>query len=434
MASRLAILLLGLLVACGGGEGKGKNQDDLLGILVDADTLRVPIGTELQLEAIGLYDGRSTADLTPVVDWKSSNKAIAKPSTQLDKEGVIVAQKLGTAGVWAKLGDVASERVQIVVTDQSITALSVEPSSLVLEKGQQVQLAATAQFSDGERSDATGLVRWVTSNGAVAQLNGGLLTAAGVGTTTIQAQLDDLISPPVTVQVLASASPDLTISTLTASPSPDGLNVTVSVHNSGTSGAADFWVDVFLDGPNNLGPGDVGDDFSRVNWVGPGETVQTVMLLEGVNSGVHTLTAVVDIEREVSELNENNNQAETDVNVSGTTGGALLQADISVDYVDWIADPFDVYYVVEITNYGDLGAGPFWVDVYVDENNAPTVGQDGDDWVEVPWIGAWQTIEVEFLVGANCYGCWSWVQADSYNTINEPVEWDNIYGPVDVSY
>ena len=99
--------------------------------------------------------------------------------------------------------------------------------------------------------------------------------------------------------------------------------------------------------------------------------------------------------------------------------------------MEWISDGTWVYYYVEISNYGDSGVGPFWVDVYVDQWSSPAIGSNGDDWAQVSWIGPWSTVAIEFLVEADCtWGCDSWVLADSLDAVSEPYESDNLEGPL----
>lgn len=450
-ASGFLTLCLIWLVGCGllpgqGGPGPQGTDGDLpIGIFVSPEAVVVPVGTSVQLTATGLFEGRETRDLTRQVRWRSGDARIAEAQDGLDQEGLVWGAGLGSTEVWAVLDGVQSQKVTVEVTDQQITALSVEPRDVVLELGGTVALQASATWSDGSRSDATGLVRWVTDDGSVATLDGGLLTAAGVGTTTVHAAVDSLSSAPVPVEVLATAAPDLRVATLTTTGADGQIQVDVVIENTGTSGASAFWLDVFVDPVGSLGPGDVGDDFARVDWLGPGEQLGLGFEL-AADAGSHTIVAVVDIENEVAESAENNNEADTQLTLvdGGTTssgtwsstgstwGSSSWGSDLYVDRVDWLSDGTYVYYEVEISNYGGIGAGPFWVDVYVDETFAPALYQDGDDYLQVSWIGAWDTVIVDFLVPASCSWCWSWVQVDSYDEVPELVESDNVYGPIDV--
>jgi hypothetical protein len=423
------------MLGCAGSAGPtGPDAQDIppLGILLTPDDVIVPLGSSVQLSATGLFKKRRTEDLTHVAQWRTSDEGVAAVGSGLDEEGIVTGHAVGSAEVWAVVDGVKSPTARISVTDQALDALTVEPSELVVAVGQDVPMTASAQFSDGLRSDATGQVRWVTGDLSVVTFDGSLLTATGVGVTTIHAQWDDIQSAPVPVEVLATASAELRVHTLTAVGIDDTLSVTVQIENSGTVGAADFWVDVFSDPAWSLGPGDVGDDFVRVNWVGPDQTVAVELEISGVSEGSHEVVAVVDIEDEVSETDEANNEARVDVTMSGGTN--LVGPNLTVAYVGWLADPTDVYYYIEITNEGDEGVGPFWVDVYADSWVAPAVGQDGDAWEQVSWIGPWQTAVVELLVPASCWSCDSWVQVDTWDEVAETDETDNLYGPEFVWY
>ena len=72
------------------------------------------------------------------------------------------------------------------------------------------------------------------------------------------------------------------------------------------------------------------------------------------------------------------------------------------------------------------------VTVQVDRLDAPKVGTDGDSWVEVPGLGPWETVAIEYLIEGDCSWCWSWVYVDSTNAVTESVETDNAFGPIDV--
>ena len=431
----LFLALLTALVACSSSGMTPAGDGELLGLVITPEEAWVPMGSAVQLKAIGLYPDRETRDLTNVVSWASADPSTADVLNALDEEGLVQGNSLGTTEVWAWLDDVQSPQIPVTVTDQSVTALDVEPGSVDLEPGGSVQLGATATWTDGSRTDATGMVRWVTGNGNVATIDDGLLTGQGQGETTITAQYNEIVSENVPVTVVAGAVPDLQIGTLSASASGDDLTVTVEVENTGSAGVGGFYLDVFLDPSGAVGVGDVGDAWTRVDWVGAGESVQFAVDLTSVSEGEHTIAAYADTEDEIAESNESNNDAELDVDVSGGGGGTSADpTDLVVDWVDGVTDGIDIYYWVEIRNDGDVGAGPFWVDLYVDETFAPAVGVDGDDWAQVTWIGPQESLAIEFLVPATCTWCWSWVQVDTLDEIAEGDESNNVYGPVDVYY
>lgn len=433
MTRALFAILLIVLNACSSSGMTPAEDGELLGLIITPEEAWVPLGSTVQLKAIGLYPDRETRDLTNVVTWRSAQATTARVFNELDIEGQVQGNSLGSTEIWAGIDGIQSPKIPVTVTDQSVTAIAIEPGSVDLEPGGSVQLDATATWTDGSRTDANGLVRWVTGNGNVATIADGLMTGQSEGETTITAQWNDIISENVEVSVVTGATPDLQIGTLSASASGDDLTVTVEVENTGSAGVGGFYLDVFLDPSGSVGVGDVGDAWTRVDWVGAGESVQFAVDLTQVSEGAHTIAAYADTEDEIDESNENNNDAELEVDVSGG-GSSAAPPDIVVDYVEAITDGVDIYYWVEIRNDGDLGAGPFWVDLYVDELYAPNIGVDGDDWAQVLWIGPQETLAIEFLVPSTCTWCWSWVQVDTLDEVAEDNESNNVYGPVDVYY
>jgi subtilase family serine protease len=278
-------------------------------------------------------------------------------------------------------------------------------------------------------SDATGLVRWIVDDPDVATIDGGRVVGAGLGVTTVRAQWDDLVSNPVPVTVVGSAAADLRVSSLTTWASGEDVTVPVTVENTGSAGASAFWVDAFLDPNREPVPGDLGEDWDSIAYVGPGDTKTVSLSIAGVGEGSHVVSVLVDSMDDVDEDDEGDNVDEAVVDVDG----AELPADIVVDEFSWLGDGTDVYYWIEISNYGDEPTGAFYVDLYLDRTWAPEPGDEGDYFFDVPSIGPWETIAMEALVELDCVGCWSWVQADSMDEIDESYEYDNVEGPLVVT-
>lgn len=422
----MLLLLPALLLACGDREPVDTDGAELLGILVTPERAILPLGEELQLQAKGLQADRSSTDLTHVVQWHSSAPGVAEVSNDLDAEGLVSGNQVGTAVVTASLDGIDSVPVEVQVTDASLLGLTVEPKSVSLQVHDTVQLIAWAGYSDGTRADSSGQVRWLTDDGSVAQLeSGGLLTAAGAGQTTVHAEWGEISSSDVSVTVLQQAQADLRISGVEAESGGGWVTLTATVENKGTKGASTFFVDLFVDPSSTPKVGDQGEDWSLISYVGPDETERASFSFEA-SPGTHEVVLVVDTEDKVQESNEGNNVHSTEVEVSGSSTGANL----SVDYFDYIADDTYVYYVVDVYNSGTEDVGAFYVDVYVNEPSAPVLGSDGDEWVEVSSLAAGDTESADFLIETWCYSCMSWVLVDSYDTIEESDETDNVEGPL----
>ena len=93
-------------LACQGEEenasnrrGKAAEQATPIGMVLAPEHAVVSMGASLSMEAIGLYDGRVTRDLTNAVVWHVSDADIASISNGLDKEGVLTPHAVGLVEV-----------------------------------------------------------------------------------------------------------------------------------------------------------------------------------------------------------------------------------------------------------------------------------------------------------------------------------------------
>jgi len=144
-------------------------------------------GTTLQFTATGNYSDSSTQDLTALVTWTSSDSTLVS----ITSAGLATARQFGTTTITATLGSVTDSTTLIVNKNplQSIVVTPVPPSITV---GQTQQFTATGTYSDNSTQDLTKTAHWSSSSSGVATINngisgGGLATAKGTGTTTINA-------------------------------------------------------------------------------------------------------------------------------------------------------------------------------------------------------------------------------------------------------
>ncbi len=439
----IAAWLLGIavclgLVGCPDPNGLAPNGDPptetsfegLLGILATPDDIVVPIGETAQLEVTGLFEDRTSNDLTAVASWVSADPSIVSVSDQLDAEGLLTAHAVGSTTVRATVGGFESPPIQVEVTEAFLESLTVQPTQVTVEAGTTLQLGASARFSDGSTSDASGQVRWITDDGTVAQLDArGLLTAAGAGATNIRAQWNDITSADVPVQVLDSAEPDLAIVwTNLAANDDDTVTFTAAVENVGNAGASAFWIDGFFNPGAPPAVGDIGEEFTQVSFLGPGERTEIAFTFQAA-VGFNSVTVLLDSTNTVAESNEGNNLGDAFLEVAGHTPEPNLQ----ITTFTYVADSVDILYVVDVENLGDAAAGTFYVDLYIDHVGAPAVGEEGDAYEEIAGLAPGETGSVEFLVTQSCSFCSSWVFVDSFGSIVESNESDNLDGPMSVS-
>lgn len=417
-----------LLAACA-GEGKDADTiEGLVGILITPDPVVVPVGGAAQLRATGLLESRESVDLTALVKWQSADDDVVSVRNGLDREGELEGIAAGAAAVTARYDGIRSPGVTVTVTDAALLRLTVSPDDVVAVAGETVQLSASAGFSDGSSGDVTGQVRWITGDGDVAQLDGGgRLSAVAEGETTIRAVWDEVESEPVSVSVLpeSSGKPDLVISSMSGSSAGGWVSLSVQVENVGGASAGEFWVDAWGDPAGTPQIGDVGDDFVLLSYLGPGQT-ETLSFDLPSDSSVYVLA---DTNDDIDESDESNNASSGSVSGGGGSSGG---PDLSVSYFDYVADEYSIYYYVEVYNSGDEAASGFFVDLFVDQDDAPQIGDYGDEYELFDDLGAGEYAALDILVDTYCGWCWSWVLVDSLDWVAESDEEDNVEGPLDV--
>lgn len=432
------LLMAGLLGGCGSpgpapDDDDGASADDggdldVLGILVSPDDLVVPTGEAVQLRVTGLLPEHESVDLTASVAWVVDDDSVATVSDGLDEEGLLRASRAGVTTLRAAYGDVRSPDVRVQVTDAELERLSVSPGRVDLGVGASVELAATATFSDGSTGDFSSQVRWVTEDPAVARFGeGARLDAAAVGETVVRAAFEGHDSDDVPVVVVAAPVPNLTVSAATGTIEGGILDLDVTVRNTGTTGAADFWVDVFVDPEAAPEVGDIGADFTLVPYAGADSTASVSFQIP-VESGDHEVVVFVDTNDDVEEADEQDNRF-----TATLAGGARPSGpDLAVSYFDYLSDGVSVLWAVDVVNQGDEDADWFYVDLFIDQPLGPVLYDDGDAYTTIDGIAAGDVDFADFEVDVVCAGCVSWVLVDGYDMVFEPDEDNNIEGPLGV--
>jgi uncharacterized protein YjdB len=196
----LSILLLVLMSSCGGGGGTGSvgggasaPSVSLVSIEVTPAEPVIALGTTTQLKATGIYSDNSKQDLTPAVEWHSSDDAVVTVS-----HGLARSVGRGSAVIGAASGSVSgsiSGSGTLTVTDATLVSIQVTPVNPAAALGTTRQFTATGIFSDNSVQNLTEQVDWSTSSGSVASVSNtagsrGLATPAGIGASTVSAALD----------------------------------------------------------------------------------------------------------------------------------------------------------------------------------------------------------------------------------------------------
>jgi Bacterial Ig-like domain (group 2) len=140
-------------------------------------------GKTQQFTATGTFSDGSTQNLTSTATWSSSTLTVATISTA----GLATSVGTGSTTIQASSGSINGSTT-LTVTPATLVSISVTPANPSIAKGKTQQFTATGTFSDGTTQNLTSTATWSSSAVTIATINtAGLATAAGTGSTTIQA-------------------------------------------------------------------------------------------------------------------------------------------------------------------------------------------------------------------------------------------------------
>ena len=442
-AASLALVLVAS--SCTGGWSQGDDDDaplpvSLIGIGVTPSNPTVSLGEPIQFVAVGYYSDQSTRDITDVVEWQSSDLDVVSVSSSLDQEGLGSPVAAGTARVRANFFELLSNEVNVTVTEAVVTQIQIHPRAVSLHVGENVQLVADAEFSDGSHGNVSGTVRWITSDGAVATVEGaGLVRAVGLGVATMRAVYDqggvEFEGEAATIEVVGGEvqidGPDVRVLGVTAVSTSSGVSYSISLKNSGGSPASGFWVDLWLDlsvGP--VAPSEGGDAYQFVELLDSNETTEVSLSLASVPPGNYQSWVLVDSLASLNEgsLGESNNTWGPEA-VSVSTVGSSESADLSVTYLQAFSQPSQsqVLYIIDVTNNGSAVAEDFVVGVFANPSFPPVAPASPDEQVVIPSLAPGGTAYLNLTVRSIPQTWWhSYVLADALDVIAEPSETNNL--------
>jgi uncharacterized protein YjdB len=152
-------------------------------------------GTNVQLLVTAVFSDGMTLTAWTLVNWSSSNPAVAEVSsnglvtTLTEGETIITAVDIGHPEL--------SSSAALTVTKTPLLSITITPSNPIVGEGTTYLLTATGTFADGSHLDLTRSVLWTSSSSNVATIKNasgseGLVSAVAEGTTQISAT--DLIT------------------------------------------------------------------------------------------------------------------------------------------------------------------------------------------------------------------------------------------------
>jgi hypothetical protein len=420
-----------LLLSCT-QEPEIKEDSSLIGLLITPNKVILPVGSGVQLEAIGLTSDRETRPLTDTVEWNVEHYSIATISDSLDEEGLLKTHTEGNTRIYAQFNDLSSPYVEIVVTEATLERLSIHPNEVAIVEGETIDISATAYFSNGSSGDFTQQVRWVTEDGSVAQVpESGQLKGVEAGETRIFARYEDTQSESIPVDVqpfYENGTADLIIEEASGFVYDGVAHMEVRIKNQGNASAHDFWVDAW--GQRTVAPEEyeVGDEYHAVPYLSPNHYA-TLSFSFPFGESIGESWIQIDTSNTIEESRESNNSIQFEI-VSVSTD---TEDDLSIDFFDTAVNSDGTRsFFIDVTNNGSDVIPYFFVDLYPNQENPPEVGTDGSQYIAVEDLAPGETAWADFIYQGECSDCTSWCMVDSLNFLIESNEENNIAGPLSI--
>ncbi len=236
-----------------------------------ADSIQLAIDETEQIELTALFSDGSTKDVTSLAAWTTDNSKVAKVTA-----GEIIGISSGLAEIKARYGG-KEVAITVEVSDDALEPVALEASekNLKVVKGDEVELQIFAVYEDGSKREVTEDVLWQSQKRSVVNVVAGVLTAVGVGKTTVEATYKGL-SVKVNVEVVAEKQ----VSSVKLSKS----SVTLSVGQTAQITATAIYAD-----------GTKADVTKKADWSTKRDTIADVSdgLITAVGSGTTTITATI---------------------------------------------------------------------------------------------------------------------------------------------
>ncbi len=155
---------------------------ELVSLKVTPGTQSIALGLTEQYVATGTYSDNTSADLTDIATWQSSDTGVAV----IDLAGLATSLATGTTTISANVGAI-SDTAELTVTAAEVDELVVTPSILRGPAGTTEALTATAFFTDGSDQDVTSVSSWISSDNSVASVVAGSVDLEAEGQAVITA-------------------------------------------------------------------------------------------------------------------------------------------------------------------------------------------------------------------------------------------------------
>ncbi|MEW5850729.1 MAG: Ig-like domain-containing protein [Myxococcota bacterium] len=194
---------------------------ELVSLSVTPTNTSLPREAMQRFAAIGLFSDNTVQDLTREATWLSSDDNIARVSTAVGTQGLVMALQPGSTSINAHFQGVRGFTT-LVVTDAVLESVEITPANPTIAMGTAVQFIARGFYSDNTAVDVTEMGTWTSSNSEISVLsnaNGsrGLATGLGAGTTEVSIHVGNVSG--TTILTVTSA----TLDRITVAPENAGV-------------------------------------------------------------------------------------------------------------------------------------------------------------------------------------------------------------------
>ncbi|WP_134685465.1 Ig-like domain-containing protein [Brevibacillus migulae] len=160
---------------------QAEQQDgEVAKLTVNTKSVKLKKGATQQLALTATYKNGTSADVTALADWSSSDNELARVEA-----GLVTAVDSGKVKVYANY---KGKKVTIPVEIDVVSKLAANEKKLTLRAGAAEKLTITATYSDKTKADVTELVEWTAQESGIVQIEKGTVTAIGSGKTKITAK------------------------------------------------------------------------------------------------------------------------------------------------------------------------------------------------------------------------------------------------------
>jgi PKD repeat protein/uncharacterized protein YjdB len=175
-------------------------------IQLDPPQALIGAGGEQRFTARALFNDGTTADVTELAAWQTSNPIVATVSNAAGSRGLVSGRAAGVTVVTALFGDVVSTPARVEVSLAVLREITLAPLAPSVPVGETVRFTATGTYTDGSQRDLTAQALFASSDASIAEVQAapaepGTLRGLRPGVTRITAAFDGQTSPPVDLTV-----------------------------------------------------------------------------------------------------------------------------------------------------------------------------------------------------------------------------------------